>query len=91
MLDPELLSLLCCPETRQALSFAPDAAVQALNQRIAEGRVRNRAGKVVSEKLENGLMRADQLCLYPIRNRIPILLIDEGIPLGKAANDPPGT
>jgi len=90
MLDSELLSILCCPETHQALAFAPEAALEALNRRIAEGRIKNRAGKVVSEKMENGLVRADRLWLYPIRNGIPILLIDEGIPLGTEAEASPG-
>ena len=90
MLDPTLLSILCCPETRQTLSVAPEEALRALNQRIAAGRVRNRAGKVVSEPMDQGLMRADQRCVYPIRNRIPILLVDEGIPLGPEADAPPG-
>jgi uncharacterized protein YbaR (Trm112 family) len=88
MLDPELLSILCCPETRQALSFAPEEAIRAINQRIDQGQVTNRAGKSVSEKLESGLVRADQHYLYPIRNRIPILLVDEGIPLGQAPGCP---
>jgi uncharacterized protein YbaR (Trm112 family) len=88
MLDPELLSILCCPETRQALSFAPEDAIRAINQRIARGQIRNRAGQAISEELESGLVRTDQLYLYPIRNRIPILLVDEGISLGQALDAP---
>jgi uncharacterized protein len=35
----------------------------------------------VTEPLDGGLVRADQKILYPIRENIPVMLIDEGIPL----------
>ena len=78
---PELLRILCCPETHQPVSEADAALVADLNNRIAGGSVKNRAGKAVSDKLEGGLLRQDRRVLYPIRNRIPIMLIDEAIPV----------
>jgi uncharacterized protein YbaR (Trm112 family) len=33
------------------------------------------------EKLEGGLVRADGKVLYPMRGEIPVMLIDEAIPL----------
>ncbi len=33
------------------------------------------------EKIDGGLVREDGKCLYPIRGNIPIMLIDEAIPL----------
>jgi uncharacterized protein len=79
LVDPGLLQILCCPETRQPVKEADSALVAELNARIGSGAVRNRAGKVVSEKLEGGLLRQDRQVLYPIRNRIPIMLIEEAI------------
>jgi len=35
----------------------------------------------VSEKLDGGLIRADRKILYPIREDIPVMLIEEGIPI----------
>ena len=35
--------------------------------------------------LEGGLLRADGKVVYPIRNGIPVMLIDEAIPLGESA------
>ena len=81
LIDPELLKILCCPETHQPVSEADTIIMADLNNRIAIGSVKNRAGKSVSDKLEGGLLRQDRQVLYPIRNRIPIMLIDEAIPL----------
>lgn len=81
MIDPELLSLLCCPETHQDLRLADAALLEQLNAQVAQGSLKNRSGKPVSEKLDGGLVRADGKFLYPVRTDIPVLLIDEGIPL----------
>jgi uncharacterized protein YbaR (Trm112 family) len=81
IVDPGLLRILCCPETHQPVSEADAALVAELNHRIASGSVKNRAGKSVGEKLDGGLLRQDRQLIYPIRNRIPIMLIDEAIPL----------
>jgi uncharacterized protein YbaR (Trm112 family) len=81
MIDPELLKIMCCPETRQAVALADASLVQRLNQRIASGEVKNRAGKPVAEAIDGALTRADGKFVYPIRKNIPIMLIDEAIPL----------
>lgn len=81
MIDSELLKILCCPETHQAVQSAAAALIERLNQQIASGTVRNRGGKPVSEKLEGAFVRADGKFLYPIRQDIPVMLIDEAIPL----------
>lgn len=78
-MNPELLNIICCPETHQKLSFADEALIEKFNQRIARGGLTNRAGKVVVEKMDGGLLRADGKILYPARAGIPILLIDEAI------------
>jgi uncharacterized protein YbaR (Trm112 family) len=36
----------------------------------------------VKEKIDEGLVRADGKFLYPIRRTIPILLVDEALPVG---------
>jgi len=82
MIDPELLKILCCPETHQPLSESSPEAVAKLNQQIAAGQVRNRRGDVVKEAVDGGLVRSDGKFLYVIRQDIPVLLIDEGIPIG---------
>lgn len=81
MIDPGLLKILCCPETHQPVSEADATLVADLNNRIASGSLKNRAEKSIAEKLDGGLLRQDRQVLYPIRNRIPIMLIEEAIPL----------
>jgi uncharacterized protein YbaR (Trm112 family) len=81
MVDPELLEILVCPETRQPVREADAALIARLNAAIASGSVRNRAGEGVSEPVDGGLVRQDGAFLYPIRTDIPIMLIDEAIPL----------
>jgi uncharacterized protein YbaR (Trm112 family) len=81
MIGPELLKIMCCPENHQSLAAAELAVIEKINQKIATGQLQNRAGGIVVEKIDGGLIRADKKFLYPIRHEIPIMLIDEAIPL----------
>lgn len=80
-LDKDLLAILCCPETKQALVLADDLVVQKVNGAIERGALKNKAQKPVTEKVDGGLIRSDNKILYPVREDIPVMLIDEGIPL----------
>ena len=81
MIDKDLLQILACPESHQSLAEAESAVLAKLNERIEAGQAKNRAGAPVTEKLEGGLVRQDGTIVYPIREGIPVLLIDEGIPI----------
>lgn len=81
MVNAELLKILRCPETQQPLREADAALVDKLNQQIAAGQARNRAGAAVKEKIDGGLVRQDGKLVYPIRNNLPIMLGDEAIVL----------
>ena len=81
MIDQELLDILVCPETKQPVRLADQDLLTLLNQAIAAGDVANRGGSAVESTIEEGLVREDGLLLYPIRDDIPIMLIDEAIPL----------
>jgi uncharacterized protein YbaR (Trm112 family) len=63
------------------VTFADSNLVAKLNEVVARGGLKNKVNKPVSEKLDGGLIRSDQKVLYPIREGIPVMLIDEGIPL----------
>ncbi|HON10435.1 MAG: hypothetical protein GX089_03300 [Fibrobacter sp.] len=80
MVDKELLDILCCPETKQDLVLISGKTIQAINSRIKSGELKNRAGEIISEPIDAGLLREDRKYLYPIREDIPIMLIDEAIP-----------
>ncbi len=81
MIDSTLLEILCCPETHQSVVLAETALIDALNRQITAGTIRNRGGQPVPETMDGGLIRADQRFLYPVRSGIPMMLIDEAIPL----------
>ena len=81
LIDPGLLKILCCPETHQPVSEADAALVADLNNRIAAGTLTNRAGQTVKEKLDGALVRSDGRLAYPIRHRIPVMLVEEAVAL----------
>lgn len=81
MIDPELLAILVCPDTHQPLAEADEELVGRLNAAIEAGKLTNRGDEAVSEPIEGALVRKDGKLAYPIRQAIPVLLIEEGIPL----------
>jgi uncharacterized protein len=80
-IDKDLLAILCCPETKLDVSLAEDALISKVNDAVSRGVLKNKAQKPVTEMLDGGLIRADKKILYPIREDIPVMLIEEGIPL----------
>lgn len=63
------------------MGVAEPAVVERLNAQVAAGTLRNAAGQPVTVKLDGGLLRADGKALYPVRNNVPVLLVDEAIAL----------
>lgn len=80
-IDKDLLAILCCPDTKLDVNLADDALVSKLNDAVNRGLLKNKAQKAVTERLDGGLIRSDRKILYPIRENIPVMLIEEGIPL----------
>ena len=79
MIHPELLEILCCPETRQPVRVASAELVESVNRAIRDRRLEAPAGGSKAEALDGGLIREDGKFLYPVRNGIPIMLIEERI------------
>jgi len=79
MLDAELLALLVCPETHQDVTLALPEEIARLNEAIRAGKVRTVAGKAVEQPVEGALIRVDRAVAYPIRDKIPVMLVAEGL------------
>ncbi len=77
----DLLDILVCPETKQPVSLAPPELLERLNRRIAAGELRNRGGEPVAKPVDEGLVREDGRVLYPVDDGIPVMLIEESIPI----------
>jgi len=67
-MDKALLSILCCPATRQGLR---EATAEELLRCVGRDGI----------SIDAGLVREDGKILYPVRNGIPVLIADQGISL----------
>ena len=65
---------------------APEGLVESLNRAIRDGSLKSPAGGEL-DALHGGLVREDGKFLYPIRNGIPIMLIEERIALPPPEGD----
>lgn len=83
MTDWDAIQILICPETRGVLERASARLMARLNDAIRAGKVSSRSGRAVVKPLEGGLLRADKAVLYPVRDGIPVLLVDEAIEISK--------
>jgi uncharacterized protein YbaR (Trm112 family) len=81
MVDPDLLSILVCPENKTSLELVEGETIERLNALRESGELKNRSGHDIEEAFEAGLLREDGKYLYMIQQDIPIMLIDEAIPM----------
>ena len=81
MMNPELLDILVCPETKQPLKAAGADLLAKVNQAVEGGRLKSQGGDRVKDRIEEGLLREDGKVLYPVKDDIPVMLLDEAIRL----------
>jgi len=81
MINPDLLEILVCPETKQTLRLADEDTLGRVNQAVTAGSLKNQGGDRVKDRIEEGLVREDGMVLYPVKDDIPVMLLDEAIRL----------
>ncbi|MFT5388255.1 MAG: hypothetical protein ACI9F2_000198 [Lysobacterales bacterium] len=78
MIDEELLSVLACPETKKNLVLIDEALIKSINDKIKANDLLYKNKAKVEEVIDGGLKRVgDDDFVYPIRNNIPVLLVEE--------------
>jgi uncharacterized protein YbaR (Trm112 family) len=80
-IDPELVEILVCPETRRPVRVASAEELARVNAGVKGGTLRNRSGAKVEHELAEALIRDDGRVLFPVEDGIPSMLIEESIPL----------
>lgn len=85
MIRPELLKILVCPENHAPLELASSELLEKINRAVAAGTLTNRAGRKLERPLDGALVREDNTIVYPIVDEIPMMLVDEAIPLDQPA------
>ncbi len=77
-MNSEIYEILCCPDTKQSVSELDADRVKEINTKIAAKEMKCVSGKFLKEKIDTALVREDGAVAYPVRNNIPIMLIQEG-------------
>ncbi|HEX9851595.1 MAG TPA: Trm112 family protein [Woeseiaceae bacterium] len=80
-MDKRLLAILCCPISHKGLVRAGADLLRRINAAIADGRLANDGGVVLTEALREALVTDDGKRMYPIADGIPVLLADESVAL----------
>jgi len=87
MLKPEVLAMLRCPQEQSPLAVASESLVEEVNQAIRSRQVRNRAGRLLEQQLDGGLVTRRGDLMYPMIDGIPVLVRDEAIELERLMYD----
>ena len=86
-ISKDLLEILCCPRTKVPVQMLAEERLGELNERIQSGGVKYHDGTDVDKPLDEGLITEDGETTYRIDDSIPVMLIDQGIPMAQVAGE----
>jgi uncharacterized protein YbaR (Trm112 family) len=78
-MNKDLLEIICCPESHQSLHLASSEQVHKLNELQSCGELYFECKDTVPYALTDALVTEDGKIIYPVREDIPVLLIEERI------------
>ena len=81
--DHALLDILCCPLTQLPLERLSESKLELLNAAIRAKQIKNESKVIVEDVLTAALVTRDGKLAYPIRDGIPVLLIEQGIAMAQ--------
>ena len=79
----ELLSIICCPITKQSLSFVAREKLNEINKAISKGQIKTNEGNILNENIIDALITDNGMIIYPIKDDIPVLLENKSIHLAQ--------
>lgn len=80
-ITPDILPMLRCPAGGGGLTWADANLVAGVNEKIAQGEARDQVDSRVETPIEGGLVTRNGDRLYPVRDGIPTLIIEDAIRL----------
>ena len=83
MVSDELLKIMRCLETGSPLRRADANLCQQINEAIEAGKIRNRLGRGVDRRVDEGLINEERTLLYPVYDEVPQLLREAAIELSQ--------
>lgn len=83
--SPDLVQILCCPETKVPVEIVGAERLAQLNAAIATGSVAYADGSTVDEPLQEALATVDGRTVYRVDEGIPVMLVDRAIPTAQIA------
>ncbi|HET9679797.1 MAG TPA: Trm112 family protein [Gammaproteobacteria bacterium] len=78
-MDKNLLDILRCPGTGQALKMLAAKKLKILNKAITDGKITYADGSTVSQPLDAALITDNGSTIYRINDDIPVMLEDQSI------------
>ncbi|MFV1965256.1 MAG: Trm112 family protein [Pirellulaceae bacterium] len=87
MIRDEFLRMLRCPVSHRPLRHAEKALLDRVNAAIDAKRLVNPLGETVDQPLDDGLVNEAGTLLYPVRDEIPCMLVDEAIALAQLEDE----